>query len=120
VICLSFTLDFETKSFFDLTVQVADNHGANDAADVTISLTDIVENEVAQLTVGASGNVGKKQSPVAVLPQITVIGSASLSGGMLTISGNAIGSSKKLLDQFRIPSYNGLGSSTGHNSTTGG
>ncbi len=55
----------------------------------------------------------KKQPAVKVLPQLTVGGSADLTGGTLTISMNAIGTPRKLLDQIQIPALDSLGSSPG-------
>lgn len=51
-----------------------------------------------------------KRPPVTVLPQITVGGTDNLTGATLTVSVDAIGTAKKRLDQFHIPSFKGLGS----------
>lgn len=105
-------LDFETTPSFALTVQVADDDGATDSSTITVNLTDV--NEVPQLSLGGPAVtwIGK-QPAVTVLPLVTVSGTASLAGSTLTLNVNAIGSAKKLLDQFRIPSFSGLGTSTG-------
>lgn len=55
----------------------------------------------------------KNQPPVAVLPQLLVDPGFSPAGGTLTLSVNAVGSTKKLLDQFTVPLSSGLGSTTG-------
>lgn len=55
----------------------------------------------------------KKQPPVVVLPQLIVDPGFSPVGGTLTLSVNAIGSTKKLLDQFFVPASSGLGTTTG-------
>lgn len=105
-------LDFETTPSFALTVQVADDDGATDSSTITVNLTDV--NEVPQLNVGGTAVTWiNKQPAVTVLPPATVDGTASLAGSTLTLNVNAIGSAKKLLDQFHIPSYSGLGTSSG-------
>lgn len=54
----------------------------------------------------------KKQPPVTVLPQVSVPFS-NLANGVLTISINAIGSSKKSADAVTFPSFAALGTSSG-------
>ena len=56
---------------------------------------------------------------VSVLPHILVKGDISLAGGTLTISVNAIGTARKLIDQFVIPATAGLGSSLGQSFANG-
>ena len=108
----SVPLDFESNETFTLSVLVTDNQGLTDTANVTVTLIDITE--VPQLTLGGSvARFLNKQLAIAVLPQITVGGTAHLNGGTLTLNVNAIGSAKKLLDQFHIPSFSGLGASSG-------
>lgn len=55
----------------------------------------------------------KKDPPVVVLPQLVVDAAADPAGGTLTLSATAIGTPKKLLDQFTTPATAGLGATTG-------
>jgi hypothetical protein len=63
------------------------------------------------LELGGSGVTwANKQSPVSVLPQITVGDGSDLSGGTLTISASVVVTKNKLLDQFKLSSLGSLGS----------
>lgn len=83
-----------------------------------LSLTDV--DEAPQLNLGTHPVIWtKKLSPIVVLPQITVGGTANLTGGTLTISIDTVSTAKKPLDQVRIPPFDELGSSPGHEFVNG-
>lgn len=67
-----------------------------------------------QVIVLASGavNWAKKQDPVPILPQVVISSGASLTGGTLTLTMNAVGSAKKPFDTLGVVSAN-LGILTG-------
>ena len=103
-------IDFETTPSFALTVQVADDHGHSDTATVTVNLTDVPENQTVQMILGGgAASWVKKQPPVTVLPQVTVSGTAILTGGTLTLTTTAIGPRKKLMLQYSASALAALG-----------
>ncbi len=77
-----------------------------------------VEDYQVQLAVPLILNFGgpvtwtKKDPPVTVLTSVFVPFS-NLTNGVLTLSVNAVGTSKKVLDQFTIPATSGLGTTAG-------
>lgn len=105
-------LNFEVTPQFNLTIQVADELGATDSTAVTINLTDVDETHQLELG-GTSVTWINKHSPAAILPLATVLGLQDVGGGTLTITANAVGTAKKLLDQFSVPSIRNIGSSSG-------
>ncbi len=77
-------------------------------------LSMIVAEEAPQLVLGGTAVTWIKKEPaVVVLPLVAVGDTASLAHGTLTISVDAVGSRKKVLDSFQIPPFNTLGSSPG-------
>ena len=94
--------------------------GTPTTQNITITDDDSPPTELVVLTLGG-GDVTwiKKRPPITVLPLITVTGSASLAGGTLSLSVNVIGTAKKLLDNFQLPSFSGIGSSGGPQVTNG-
>ncbi|MDB5391930.1 MAG: Cadherin domain protein, partial [Planctomycetaceae bacterium] len=103
--------DAGTNNVYNLQVTASDGQGGVTVQNIAVTVSNI--DEVPTLLLGGPDVTWiNKKPPVAVLPQITV-GGLSLAGGTLTISVNAIGNSKKLLDHFVIPSSAALGTSTG-------
>ncbi len=97
------------------TFQVTDDNSigtpALTSAPATVSLT--VNSLQLQLNLGGPAATWiKKQPPVAIVPQITVVSSGSLAGGTLSIDTTAAGK-KKILDAIAMPNATALGTSTG-------
>ncbi|MDB5339009.1 MAG: hypothetical protein JWN70_4628 [Planctomycetaceae bacterium] len=104
--------DADANNVYAVQVTANDGHGGLTVQNITVTVTDV--DEAPKLILGGPAVTWiKKQPPVTVLPLITVGGGANLTGGTLTISVNAIGTPKKLLDQFHFPATGGLGSTTG-------
>ncbi len=104
--------DSDLDNTYEVQVTANDGHGGATAQNITVTVTNV--NEAPQLILGEPNVIWiKRQPPVTVLPQIIVGGVASLSGGTLTISVNATGTTRKLQDQFGIPSASALGASSG-------
>jgi len=80
----------------------------------------ILVSEAPQLTVGGPEVTWtKKDPPVTVVPEIVVGGTASLGGGVLTITMDAKGSKKKAKDRLSTASFEPLGASAGLEYGTG-
>ena len=95
------------------TVEVTADDGSGGTTSQTLTIT--VQNlaEAPALIIGGPAVTWiKRQAPVAIVPQLTVSGSG-LGGGTLTFGINAVGSSKKSLDQLVVPSWSNLGTSAG-------
>ena len=81
---------------------------------LTIESSLIAFDEALHLVLGGTAVTWIKKDPaVVVLPQVTVSDDVSLTDGTLTISFNAVGTKKKLLDSIHIPTFTALGSSPG-------
>lgn len=95
---------------YEVQVSASDGSGGSTAQNITVEVTDVAP----QLVLGGSAVTWtRKDPPVVVLPLITVGGDLSLAGGTLMMTVNAVGSARKLADIFSIPSFAGLGSSSG-------
>ncbi len=69
-------LDIETHPTFSLTIQAADNDGATGTAVVTITLTGLNTTPVLSVNGSAaafSAKVAKKQGPIRIVPEATVV-----------------------------------------------
>lgn len=81
---------------------------------LTVESTLIALDEAPHLVLGGTAVTWvKKDLAVVVLPQVTVSDNVSLDGSTLTISINAAGSKKKMVDLVHIPAFTALGSSLG-------
>ncbi|PQJ34073.1 hypothetical protein BSZ35_05125 [Salinibacter sp. 10B] len=88
------TADFESKSSYDVTVEVSDPNAGTDSQDFTLSITDVPD---LQITDGASQNLdftaqvspGSDDNPVGLLKLVAEETGAAFTGA--TISNNAPG-----------------------------
>ncbi|MDB5385457.1 MAG: hypothetical protein JWM11_1103 [Planctomycetaceae bacterium] len=105
--------DANLDNQYEVQVTANDGNGGLTVQALTVTVTDVDETGMAQLTLG-SGTVTwvKNQPPVVVLPEISV-GPADLGGGTLLITVNAIGTKTKVTDQFKFPTISGIGTSSG-------
>lgn len=102
--------DAGADNLYDVQVTANDGSGGSTVQNITVEVTDVAPH----LDLGGPVVTWiRKQPPVVVLPQITVSGDTSLGGGTLTLSVNAIGTARKLLDVFSTPAFAGLGTSSG-------
>lgn len=109
--------DFEAPADSDANntyvVQVTANDGSGGATNQTITVTVTDADETVLLQVGGPAVTwAKKQAPITVLPLVTASGTSSLAGGSLTITVNAVATSKKTFDKFEFPSTSVLGTAT--------
>jgi hypothetical protein len=99
---------------------IGDTSSAFASAIVTVNVTDVSVDLNPHLALGGSAVTWiNKHAPVNILPQVTVTDAASLGGGSLSISVNAIGTKKKALDLYGMPSASTLGTTTGAQYATG-
>lgn len=106
--------DVGADNSYAVQVTATDSFGGASQQDLTVTVTNIDEPPQLDLGSGGSGVTWvKKDPPVIVLPLITVAGGDGLGGGTLTISVNAVGSTKKLLDTFTFPATSSLGTTSG-------
>ncbi len=64
-------LDYETKTSHSVTVSVSDGNGGSDSIDVTINVTDVVEDDTVQPPAGGGGPVqpgGRRRSRPSPAP----------------------------------------------------
>ncbi len=104
--------DSDFNNTYEVQVTADDGHGGTTVQNLTVTVTNVAEAPTLVLG-GPDVTWIRKQPPVTILPQITVGGASNLAGGTLTINVNAIGTPKKLMDVFHIPSFASLGTSSG-------
>lgn len=113
-------VDVGQNNSYEVQVTATDTFGGATEQDITVTVTNVEEPPQLDLGAGGSGVTWiKKQPPVTVLPLITVDGDASIGGGTLTISVNAVGTTNKMLDAFSFPATSSLGSSSGQQFANG-
>jgi exo-beta-1,3-glucanase (GH17 family) len=94
---------------YDVEITANDGHGGLAVQQITVAVTDVTA--PPQLTLNSpAATWAPKQSPVTVLPQVSVTHTDGLNGGSLTIEVNAVGTKKKAIDQFHFSSAAVLGS----------
>jgi hypothetical protein len=118
------TLDYTPAVGFvgtdSFSYTIGDTSNALASATVTVTVTEVSVDLNPHLTIGGSAVTWiSKHAPVNILPQVTVTDAASLAGGTLTINVNAIGSTKKALDLYGMPSASALGTTTGAHYASG-
>lgn len=106
------------NNVYEVQVTANDGQGGLTAQNITVTVTDV--NDGPQLNLGGSAVTWIKRQPkIFVLPQITVGGSNSLAGGILTLSVNVVRTPKKSSDQFTFLDSSSLGSSSGPQTANG-
>ncbi|MDB5387965.1 MAG: hypothetical protein JWM11_3611, partial [Planctomycetaceae bacterium] len=112
--------DANGNNVYELQVTANDGHGLTTTQNISVTVTNA--NEAPQLVLGGSDVTWTKKRPpnaITVLPEVTVVGNGDLAGGTLSISMDAKGTKRKLLDTLTIPSTAALGTSSGLVNTSG-
>ncbi|MDB5391826.1 MAG: hypothetical protein JWM11_7472, partial [Planctomycetaceae bacterium] len=104
--------DIDHNNIYNVQVTANDSHGGMTSQNISVTVTNVNEPPTLSLGGPVVTWINKKPAVVA-LPQITATAEGSLAGGTLTISVNAVGTKKKLLDIFGIPNSTALGSGSG-------
>jgi hypothetical protein len=110
-------VDSNADNIYLVQVTVSDGQGGSAVQNLTITVTDVVENAAPTVQLnGPAATWVKKQPPVSILPQITVTSASSLGGGVLSFDTTAVGNKKKMIDiigKVAAADIAPLGTSTG-------
>ncbi|MDB5385040.1 MAG: hypothetical protein JWM11_686 [Planctomycetaceae bacterium] len=104
--------DAGTDNVYNVQVTANDGNGGLIVQQIAVTVTN-VDDSLSLALGGNTVNWVNRQAPISILPLVVVNGGASLAGGTLTISVNAVGTTRRITDQFVFPSSSGIGSTTG-------